>query len=159
LAIDNRGDLLYIEATILRVHSILPIIREVLPVVAVKLDFEKADGIVPAIVQDYRSGKVLMVAYMNREAWQLTLRTGEAHYWSRSRQELWHKGMRSGNIQIVKEVFADCDHDAILLRVKQVGGAACHLGYETCFHNRIDTCGNETIIGERIFDPKKVYKG
>ena len=126
---------------------------------AVKLDFEKADGIVPAIVQDYRSGKVLMVAYMNREAWQLTLQTGEAHYWSRSRQELWHKGMTSGNIQIVKEVFADCDHDAILLKVEQVGGAACHLGYESCFHNRIDKYGDKTIVGERIFDPKKVYKG
>jgi len=127
--------------------------------VAVKLDFEKADGIVPAIVQDYRSGKVLMVAYMNREAWQLTLQTGEAHYWSRSRQELWHKGMTSGNIQIVKEVFADCDHDAILLKVEQVGGAACHLGYESCFHNRIDKCGDKTIVGERIFDPRKIYKG
>ena len=126
---------------------------------AVKLDFEKTDGIVPAVVQDYKSGKVLMVAYMNREAWQLTLQTGEAHYWSRSRQELWHKGMTSGNIQIVKEVFADCDHDAILLKVEQVGGAACHLGYESCFHNRIDKYGDKTIVGERIFDPKKVYKG
>lgn len=126
---------------------------------AVKLDFEKGDGLVPAIVQDYKSGKVLMVAYMNREAWQLTLQTGEAHYWSRSRQELWHKGMTSGNIQIVKELFADCDHDAILLKVEQVGGAACHLGYESCLHNRIDKCGDETIVGERIFDPKKVYKG
>jgi phosphoribosyl-AMP cyclohydrolase len=125
----------------------------------VKLDFKKADGLVPAIVQDYKSGKVLMVAYMNREAWQLTLQTGEAHYWSRSRQELWHKGMTSGNIQIVKGVFADCDRDAVLLKVEQVGGAACHLGYESCFHNRIDEYGDETIVGERIFDPKKVYKG
>ncbi len=124
----------------------------------VELDFNKGNGILPAIAQDYKSGKVLMVAYMNSEAWQLTLQTGEAHYWSRSRQALWHKGATSGNIQIVREVFADCDHDAILLKVKQAGGAACHLGYESCFHNKIDKHGEETTIAERIFDPEKVYK-
>jgi phosphoribosyl-AMP cyclohydrolase len=126
--------------------------------VAVALDFEKGNGILPAIVQDYKSGKVLMLAFMNREAWQLTLQTGEAHYWSRSRRELWHKGLTSGNIQIVKEVFVDCDHDTILLKVEQVGGAACHLGYESCFHNRIDKRGDETIIGKKVFDPRKIYK-
>jgi len=112
----------------------------------------------PAIAQDYESGKVLMVAHMNNEAWQLTLQTGEAHYWSRTRGELWHKGATSGNIQIVKEILVDCDHDTILIKVAQLGGAACHLGYESCFHNKIDKNGEETIIGERIFDPERVYK-
>ncbi len=123
----------------------------------VTLDFAKGNGLLPAIVQDYRSGKVLMVAYMNNDAWELTLQTGEAHYWSRSRREIWHKGTISGNIQIVKEIFADCDFDAILLKVEQVGGAACHLGYESCFHNKVDRNGDITIIGERIFDPERVY--
>jgi len=124
----------------------------------VKLDFKKGNGILPAIVQDYKSGKVLMLAYMNNEAWKLTLQTGEAHYWSRTRGEIWHKGATSGNIQIVKEILADCDHDAILLKIEQAGGAACHLGYESCFHNKIDKNGEETIIGERIFDPEEVYR-
>jgi phosphoribosyl-AMP cyclohydrolase len=124
----------------------------------VKLDFEKGNGILPAIAQDYASGKVLMLAYMNSEAWKRTLRTGEAHYWSRSRQELWHKGATSGNIQIVKEILVDCDHDTVLLKVEQVGGAACHLGYESCFHNKVKGNGEITVIGERIFDPERVYK-
>jgi phosphoribosyl-AMP cyclohydrolase len=123
----------------------------------VTLDFEKGNGLVPAIAQDYKSGRVLMVAYMNNEAWERTLQTGEAHYWSRSRGEIWHKGATSGNIQIVKEIFADCDRDAILLKVEQVGGAACHLGYESCFHNRVDSNGTITIIDEKIFNPAQVY--
>jgi len=123
----------------------------------VTLDFEKGNGLVPAIAQDYKSGRVLMVAYMNNEAWERTLKTGEAHYWSRSRGEIWHKGATSGNIQIVKEIFADCDCDAILLKVEQAGGAACHLGYESCFHKSVDSNGTITIIDERIFDPAKVY--
>jgi phosphoribosyl-AMP cyclohydrolase len=126
--------------------------------VMVTLDFKKGNGILPAIVQDYESGKVLMVAYMNHDAWQRTLRTGEAHYWSRTRKEIWHKGKTSGNIQVVKEILADCDHDTILLKVEQVGGAACHLGYESCFHNKVDRNGEEITIGERIFDPARVYK-
>ncbi len=124
----------------------------------IKLDFKKGGGILPALAQDYKSGKVLMLAYMNREAYQLTLNTGEAHYWSRTRGKIWHKGETSGNIQIVKEIIADCDHDTILLKVEQVGGAACHLGYESCFHNKITKNGEEAIIGERIFDPERVYK-
>jgi phosphoribosyl-AMP cyclohydrolase len=123
----------------------------------VRLDFEKGNGLVPAIAQDYRSGRVLMVAYMNNDAWERTLQTGEAHYWSRSRGEIWHKGATSGNIQIVKEIFVDCDFDTILLKVEQVGGAACHLGYESCFHNKVESNGDVRIIGERIFDPAKVY--
>ncbi len=124
----------------------------------VKLNFKKGDGILPAIAQDFKSGKVLMMAYMNSYAWRLTLQTGEAHYWSRTRGEIWHKGATSGNIQIVKEIIVDCDHDAILLKIKQLGGAACHLGYESCFHNKIDKDGKETITGKKIFDPEKVYK-
>jgi phosphoribosyl-AMP cyclohydrolase len=123
----------------------------------VKLDFKKGNGILPAIAQDFRSGKVLMLAYMNDEAYQLTLQSGEAHYWSRTRRQIWHKGETSGNIQLVREILVDCDHDAILLKVEQVGGAACHLGYESCFHNKIDKNGEETIIGERVFDPERVY--
>jgi phosphoribosyl-AMP cyclohydrolase len=124
----------------------------------VKLDFKKGDGIMPAIAQDHKSGRVLMLAYMNNEAWQRTIQTGEAHYWSRTRGELWHKGATSGNIQIVKEILVDCDRDTILLKVEQVGGAACHLGFESCFHNKINRNGAETVIGERIFDPERVYK-
>ncbi|RLB21254.1 MAG: phosphoribosyl-AMP cyclohydrolase [Deltaproteobacteria bacterium] len=124
----------------------------------VELDFKKGDGLLPAIAQDFQSGKVLMLAYMNSHAWSLTLQTGEAHYWSRTREEIWHKGETSGNIQIVKEIIVDCDYDSILLKVEQRGGAACHLGYESCFHNKVDNNGEETVIGKKIFDPEKVYK-
>ena len=124
----------------------------------VKLDFRKGNGILPAIVQDVTSGKVLMLAYMNNRAWTLTLQTGEAHYWSRTRRKIWHKGETSGNIQIIKEIIVDCDYDSILLKIEQVGGAACHLGYESCFHNKINKNGEQTVIGNKIFDPEEVYK-
>ena len=124
----------------------------------IKLDFSKGDGLLPAIVQDSKTGKVLMLAYINRQSWEKTLKTGEAHYWSRSRQELWHKGGTSGHVQRIHEIFSDCDDDTVLFRVEQVGGAACHLGYESCFHKKVDNNGNFTIEGEKIFDPEKVYK-
>jgi len=124
----------------------------------VKLDFKKGNGLLPAIAQDCKTGKVLMLAYINKDSWLLTLKTGEAHYWSRSRKEIWHKGETSGNIQIVKEVFVDCDYDTILIKIEQVGGAACHLGYESCFHNKIDSNGEKSIIGKKIFNPDEVYK-
>ena len=124
----------------------------------IELDFTKQNGLLPAIVQDYTSGKVLMLAYINEASWKKTLETGEAHYWSRSRRELWHKGGTSGHVQKVKETYADCDNDTVLLKVEQVGGAACHTGYETCFHQKIDRDGNITIVGKKIFDPEKVYK-
>jgi len=124
----------------------------------VELDFSKGDGLLPAIVQDYRSNKVLMLAYINKASWEKTLDTGEAHYWSRSRQEIWHKGGTSGHVQKIKEIYADCDMDTVLFMVEQVGGAACHTGYETCFHKKVDRNGVMTIVGERIFDPEKVYK-
>ncbi|MFZ7112088.1 MAG: phosphoribosyl-AMP cyclohydrolase [Desulfatiglandales bacterium] len=124
----------------------------------IKLDFSKGDGLLPAIVQDDASGKVLMLAYINEESWKKTLETGEAHFWSRSRRELWHKGGTSGHVQQIKEIFADCDNDTVLFRVKQVGGAACHLGYESCFHKKVAPGGEVTIVGEKVFDPEKVYK-
>lgn len=123
----------------------------------VELDFSKGRGLLPAIVQDFKTGKVLMLAYMNQESWEKTLETGEAHYWSRSRQELWHKGGTSGNVQKVKEIYADCDDDTLLLKVEQIGGAACHTGHESCFHKKIERNGDVTIVGERIFDPREVY--
>src|SRR5438445_11843785 len=121
------------------------------------VNFGKAGGLVPAIAQDADTGQVLMLAWMNREAYQETLRTGRACYYSRSRGRLWRKGEESGHVQEVREVLVDCDADTILLKVNQVGGAACHEGYASCFFRRVE--GDETrIIAERIFDPKKVYK-
>ena len=120
------------------------------------LDFEKAGGLVPAIAQDADTGEVLMLAWMNREAFKETLRTGQAVYFSRSRNRLWRKGEESGHVQEVREVYIDCDADTVLLKVKQVGGAACHEGYKSCFFRKLDD-GELTVVGERIFDPKKVY--
>ena len=122
------------------------------------LNFSKGNGLLPAIVQDYKSKKVLMLAYINQESWEKTLETGEAHYWSRSRQELWHKGETSGHVQKIKEIYADCDSDTVVFKVEQVGGAACHTGFESCFHKKVDSQGNVTVVGDKIFDPEKVYK-
>ena len=120
-------------------------------------DFSKGGGLLPAIVQDNATGKVLMLAYINREAWEKTIETGEAHFWSRSREELWHKGGTSGNVQKIKEIFVDCDNDTVLFQVEQVGGAACHTGYESCFHRRLNRDGKLIVEGEKRFDPKRVY--
>jgi phosphoribosyl-AMP cyclohydrolase len=98
-----------------------------------------------------------MLAYMNQEAWDATLESGMATYWSRSRQELWVKGLTSGNVQKVKEIRVDCDSDAILLKVEQVGGAACHTGHKSCFFKQVEN-GSVKIIGRPLFDPKEVYK-
>ena len=123
----------------------------------IKLNFNKLNGLVPAAVQDYQTGEVLMLGFMNQEAWEKTLSTGTATFYSRSRKSLWTKGMTSGNVQLVKEIRIDCDHDSVLLKVEQVGGAACHTGYRSCFYNRVEN-GSITIVGEPIFDPKEVYK-
>ena len=113
----------------------------------------------PAVVQDYETGDVLMVAYMNRESWLKTLETGKAHYWSRSRQSLWLKGETSGNFQIVREVRIDCDDDTVLLKVEQIGGAACHTGHRSCFYRKLnDGAGDFVVVGEKVFDPKEVYR-
>ncbi len=120
-------------------------------------DFDKSGGLLPAIAQDAATGQVLMLAWMNREAWEETLRTRRAVYFSRSRARLWRKGEESGNVQEVKEVYLDCDADTILLRVNQIGGAACHEGYASCFFRRIE--GDEVVVvGERRFDPQAVYR-
>lgn len=123
----------------------------------VEIDFGKGDGLVPVIVQDDETGEVLMLAYMSREAWLKTLETGKATYWSRSRNELWVKGETSGHVQLVKEILVDCDSDTLLLKVHQVGGAACHTGYKSCFYRRVINEKTE-IIGEPVFKPEDVYK-
>lgn len=105
-----------------------------------------------AIAQDYETGEVLMLAHMDEEALRLTIETGKAHYWSRSRGKLWRKGEISGNEQIIKDIFIDCDEDAVLLKVKQIGGA-CHTGYRSCFYRRI----NGEIVSEKVFDPEEKY--
>ncbi len=122
-----------------------------------QVDFEKQGGLVPAIAQDAATGQVLMLAWMNREAYEETLRTGRAVYFSRSRNRLWRKGEESGNVQEVREVFIDCDADTVLLRVNQIGGAACHEGYASCFFRRV-SCEGAEVVGERVFDPKQVYR-
>lgn len=118
-------------------------------------DFSK--GLVPAIAQDSESGEILMLAYMNEDAWAETLRTRRATYWTRSRQKLWRKGEESGNVQEVVDVLIDCDRDTIVLKVRQVGGAACHKGYRSCFYRRLD--GDDWVVDqERVFDPDDVYR-
>lgn len=121
------------------------------------VNFEKTDGLIPAIAQDYETGEVLMLAYMNRMSWEKTLETGKVHYWSRSRQKLWLKGETSGNVQLLKEAYVDCDLDTILLKVEQLGGAACHTGHKSCFHHKVQGTGL-VIEGKPVFDPKEVYK-
>ncbi|MBR4716550.1 MAG: phosphoribosyl-AMP cyclohydrolase [Lentisphaeria bacterium] len=123
----------------------------------IELDFKKSGGLIPAIAQDWKTGEVLMLAYINEESWKETLRTGHGVYWSRSRSKLWHKGEESGNVQIVKEILVDCDADTVIFKVEQVGGAACHEGYHTCFFRKV-VGDNLEVVGERVFDPKKVYK-
>lgn len=122
-----------------------------------KPDFEKQGGLVPAIVQDAASGDVLMLAYMNEEAWNKTLETGDAHFYSRSRDTLWRKGGTSGHVQKVKSVRLDCDVDTVLLGVEQIGGAACHEGYRSCFYREIRD-GEVVECSPKVFDPKEVYK-
>jgi phosphoribosyl-AMP cyclohydrolase len=123
----------------------------------IQLDFKKTGGLIPAIVQDFATGEILMLAYMNQEAFEATLSSGNATYYSRSRQTLWIKGETSGNVQRVKEVRIDCDNDTVLLKVEQIGGAACHTGHHSCFYKKLEN-GSVRIIGEPIFDPKEVYK-
>lgn len=121
------------------------------------IDFDKCGGLVPAIAQDADSGVVLMLAWMNREAYEETRRTRRAVYFSRSRNRLWRKGEESGHYQEVRDILIDCDADTILLKVHQVGGAACHEGYHSCFFRRIE--GDDAkVIAEKVFDPKEVYK-
>ncbi len=123
----------------------------------IKLNFEKTGGLIPAIVQDYKTNDVLMLAYMNQDAWEATLSSGNATYYSRSRQKLWVKGETSGHLQRVKEIRIDCDDDTVLLKIEQIGEAACHTGHRSCCHKKIDN-GSITVVGKPLFDPKEVYK-
>jgi phosphoribosyl-AMP cyclohydrolase len=121
-------------------------------------DFSKHE-LIPAIAQDDASGDVLMLAYMNREAYEETLKTGRVVYYSRSRKKLWRKGEESGNVQRLKSIWFDCDADTLLVRVEQIGGAACHEGYRSCFFREIvPATGEVRVVGERVFDPAAVYQ-
>lgn len=120
-------------------------------------DFEKGGGLLPVVAQDAKTGEVLMLAYMNEEAFRRTVETGKAWYYSRSRDKFWMKGEESGNVQIVKAIRTDCDADAIVIAIEQVGGAACHTGHRTCFYRKLE--GGEWVVeGTPVFDPKEVYK-
>ena len=121
-------------------------------------DFKKSN-LIPAIAVDAEKGNVLMLAYMNRDAYLETIKTRRACYFSRSRKELWRKGESSGNVQHLRRLFYDCDADTLLLHVHQVGGAACHKGYESCFYREFDLDECELhVIADRVFDPNQVYQ-
>ena len=124
----------------------------------VKLDFSKSDdGLIPAIAQDYKTGEVLMLAYINEESWAETLKSGYATYWTRSRQKLWKKGESSGNLQEIKEILIDCDDDTVVFKINQIGDAACHTGHRSCFFRKVD--GDQvTVVGKKVFNPEDVYK-
>ncbi|MDP8262096.1 MAG: phosphoribosyl-AMP cyclohydrolase [Candidatus Ancaeobacter aquaticus] len=113
-------------------------------------------GLIPAIIQDYKTNEVLMVAYMNETSLEKTIETKKTHFWSRSRKKYWLKGESSGHTQSVKSIFFDCDNDTVLIKVKQIGGA-CHEGYRTCFFKKLNTKGEFKTVGKKVFDPKKVY--
>lgn len=122
-----------------------------------QLDFDKFNGLVPAIIVDYDSGDVLMLGFMSEEAWERTLSDGEMVYFSRTRNKLWKKGETSGHVQRVKEIYIDCDEDTVLIKVEQIGGAACHTGHRSCFYRKIE--GEKLVeVGEKVFDPGDVYK-
>lgn len=123
----------------------------------ISLNFKKsADGLLPAIAQDYKTLEILMVAYINSAAWEKTLTTGKAHYWSRSRNALWLKGETSGHVQLIHDILVDCDEDTVIFQVEQLGEAACHTGHRSCFHRRVAGDVLQTV-GEKLFDPDKVY--
>jgi phosphoribosyl-AMP cyclohydrolase len=123
----------------------------------VNIDFQKAGGLVPAIIQDQRTGEVLMLGFMNEESLEQTRATGEVVFFSRSRNKLWKKGESSGHVLKVRELFVDCDLDAVLVKVEPVGPGVCHEGYRSCFFRAVDADGEYKIIAERAFDPAGVY--
>ena len=122
-----------------------------------ELDFEKEGGLIPAIVQDDKNGEILMLGFMNREAYDLTRKTGFVTFFSRSRKKLWTKGETSGQKLILRELRTDCDLDALLVRVELDGGAVCHEGYRSCFFRRLDANGDATVVAERVFTPEELY--
>jgi phosphoribosyl-AMP cyclohydrolase len=121
-----------------------------------EIDFEKGEGLIPVIIQDASTNEVLMLGYMNREAWEKTLATKRSSFWSRTRKTFWVKGETSGHFQEVQEIYLDCDGDTLLLKVNQKGGAACHTGFRSCFHRRYER-DRWKVIGEKVFDPEEVY--
>lgn len=123
----------------------------------IALNFTKtADGLLPAIVQDYQTKEILMLAYINQIAWEKTIATGKAHYWSRSRNKLWLKGETSGHVQIIHKILVDCDDDTVVYQVEQGGGAACHTGHRSCFYRQLN--GDVLVTtDEKVFDPTAVY--
>lgn len=121
------------------------------------LDFKKLDGLIPAVIQDATSGEVLMLGFMNADAYAATQASGEVTFFSRSRNKMWRKGEQSGHVLRVREILVDCDVDTLLIRVDAVGPGVCHEGYRTCFFRRITPSGEEQIVGERTFDPNAVY--
>jgi phosphoribosyl-AMP cyclohydrolase len=123
-----------------------------------ELDFEKENGLIPAIVQEASTHEVLMLGFMNREALALTTETGLVTFYSRSRRKLWTKGETSGQRLLLRELLVDCDQDALLLRVQLVGAAVCHEGYRSCFFRRIEPNGENSIVSERVFEPKEFPK-
>jgi len=116
-----------------------------------------SQGLVPAIIQEEKTGKVLMLGWMNREAIEKTLSTKKVHFWSRSRKKMWLKGETSGHYQLLKEIYIDCDEDTLLFKVEQIKGA-CHKGFKTCFFRRVEPGGKLKIIEEKVFEPGEVYK-
>jgi len=124
----------------------------------VEIDFQKSGGLLPAIIQDERTGDVLMLGFMNPESLALTQRTGEVVFFSRSRNKLWKKGESSGHVLRVREMRVDCDADALLVRVEAVGPGVCHEGYRSCFFRKLEADGSAPIIAERAFAPEKVYR-
>jgi phosphoribosyl-AMP cyclohydrolase len=122
----------------------------------IELNFDKLDGLIPVIVQDYITNEILMLAFVNKEAWQKSITTGKAHYYSRTRQKIWMKGEDSGNVQIIKEILIDCDEDTVIFKVEQVGNAACHTGYNTCFYRKV-VDDELQVVGKKIFEPAEVY--
>ncbi len=123
----------------------------------IALNFTKSsDGLLPAIVQDYKTKEVLMLAFINKAAWEKTIETGKAHFWSRSRNTLWLKGETSGHVQIIHSILIDCDEDTVVYQVEQGGGAACHTGHRSCFYRQL-VAGVLVTTEEKVFDPKVVY--
>ncbi len=121
------------------------------------LDFKKLDGLLPAVIQDAASGEVLMLGFMNAEAYAATQSSGEVTFFSRSRNKLWRKGEQSGHVLKVREIRVDCDVDALLIRVDPIGPGVCHEGYRSCFFRELSTTGEAKVVAERMFDPNAVY--
>ena len=124
-----------------------------------ELKFAKGEGLLPAIVQDYQTNEVLMLAYINEQAWQKTIETGKAHYWSRSRKKLWLKGESSKHYQLIKEILVDCDQDCLILKVR-VDSGQCHVGYQSCFYRGLKAGSSDELefVAEKVYDPSEAYK-